>query len=172
MTAGSTVQQRPRNGVLQRQRQNASDPAVLIRRPTPDDWPRVLEILETANFHRIGGPEMPEFPPEDCFVAEVEGVVAGVAGYRILNRTTAKTTLMAVHPDYRGGVVGLRLQSARMDFLRSCGIQRLRTNVDDPRLISWYRRRFGYVPTGDVIPKEEPFGRADKHEWITLEVRL
>jgi len=145
----------------------------LLRRPRSDEWDRILEILETANFHRIGGPEMPDFPLGNCFVAEKDGLVVGVAGYRILDRTTAKTTLLAVHPDHRcGGDIGTRLQRARMDFLKGQGIRLLRTNVDDPRVLRWYQRRFGYESTGQTVPKVEPFGRPEIQFWTTLEVAL
>lgn len=147
-------------------------PSVEIHRPGPDDWPRILEILEQANFHRIGGREMPSFPLSDCFVAVVAGRVIGVAGYRVLGPKTAKTTLMAVDPDCRGQAVGAALQNARQGFLRKQGIETLYTNVDDPRVAAWYQRQFGYKPTGKRIPKVEPFGRPDRPEWINIVVTL
>lgn len=148
------------------------EPAVEIRRPGQDDWPRILEILETANFHHIGGREMPSFPLGDCFVAVAEGGVIGVAGYRVLDAVTAKTTLLVVDPAYRGRAVGAALQKARQDFLRRRGIKTLHTNTDDARVVAWYVRNFGYVPTGTRSPKVEPFGRDDQHEWINLMVEL
>ncbi len=146
--------------------------AIQIRRPGKEDWERILEILETANFHHIGGREMPAFPLSDCFVAVAGGRVIGVAGYRILDDTTAKTTLLAVDPEHRRDAVGAALQTARQDFLRGRGIKTLYTNADDERVIDWYIRRFGYRPTGKRIPKVEPFGREDKSEWINLKVIL
>jgi len=59
-----------------------------------------------------------------------------------------------------------------MAYLKSQGVLLLRTNVDDPRVAQWYQRRFGYRPTGDVVPKIEPFGRPDIDTWTTLEVLL
>ena len=150
----------------------APEPNVEIRRPGPEDWPKILEVLETANFHRIGGPEMPSFPLSDCFVATADGQVIGVAGYRVLDPKTAKTTLLAVDPAYRGRAVGAALQTARQDYLRAQGIETLYTNVDDPRAVTWYRRRFGYEPTGKRIPKLESFGRDDLSEWINLVLKL
>lgn len=143
-----------------------------IRRPGPEDWPRILEILEAANFHRIGGPEMPSFPLSDCFVATLGDRVVGVGGYRVLAPKTAKTTLLAVDPAHRGRAVGKALQAARQDFLRAQGIETLYTNVDDPRAVTWYRRHFGYEPTGERVPKRESFGRDDLGEWISLVVKL
>ena len=147
-------------------------PAVQIRRPRENEWDRILEILETANFHHIGGREMPAFPLRDCFVAVAGGRVIGVAGYRILDDTTAKTTLLAVDPEHRRDAVGTALQTARQDFLRGRGIKELYTNSDDERVIDWYMRHFGYKPTGKRIPKLESFGRDDKTEWINMKVEL
>ncbi len=147
-------------------------PTVHIRRPREQEWERILEILKTANFHHIGGREMPAFPLSDCFVAVAEGRVIGVAGYRILDATTAKTTLLAVDPKHRHDAVGTVLQRARQDFLRGQGIETLYTNADDERVIEWYIRRFGYQPTGKRIPKVESFGRDDRSEWVNLKVEL
>lgn len=144
-----------------------------IRRPTPDDWQQIEKILDAANFLPIGGEEMPSFPLEDCFVAEVAGRVVGVAGYRLLSGTTAKTTLLAVDPEARvGGEIGRLLQVARMEYLRELGVRTLTTNADDPRVMTWYERRFGYRRTGRTVPKVEPFGRPDVERWTTLEVDL
>lgn len=144
----------------------------VVRRPTAADEPRILEILRHANYHRIGGSEMAEFPLADCFVADVRGTVAGVAGYRILDAENAKTTLMVVDPVFRGLGVGHALQRARMDFLRSRGLKYLTTNCDDAAVIDWYCRHFGYEPTGARVPKTEDFGLADQTEWTTLRCRL
>ena len=115
---------------------------------------------------------MPEFPLSDCFVAVADGRVVGVAGYKILDATTAKTSLLAVDPEHRGAAVGIALQTARQDFLRAQGIKELYTNSDDERVIDWYMRHFGYKPTGKRIPKLESFGRDDKTEWINMKVEL
>lgn len=149
-----------------------NDPTVEIRRPREEEWPRILEILETANFHHIGGREMPAFPLDDCFVAATGESVVGVAGYRVLDETTAKTTLLVVDPRHRGRGIGVRLHAARQDFLRRQGIKALYTNVDDERVVRWYVRHFGHRPTGERIAKVEPFGRDDRDEWINLVVEL
>jgi GNAT superfamily N-acetyltransferase len=149
-----------------------SETTLTIRRPVLADWPRVLEILETANFHRIGGLEMPAFPLSDCFVAVIDGTVVGVAGYRILDKVAAKTTLLTVDPLYRGNGIGSKLQQERMRFLREQGIKVLYTNCDDPDVIEWNIRHFGFRDTGERIPKVEPYGRDDKHEWVHLTAEL
>lgn len=149
-----------------------AEKTVHIRRPVDADWVQIMEVLETANFHHIGGPEMPSFPLSHCFVAEVEGRVVGVGGYRVLDEVTAKTTLLVVHPDYQGMGAGRALQQARQNYLKDQGIQRLYTNTDDDRVVAWYQRHFGYRPTGKLITKLAPFGRHDRNQWINLVVEL
>lgn len=151
---------------------NDQQPRIVLRRPVAADWQAILEVLETVNYHHIGGQEMPSFPLEDCFVAEIDGEVVGVAGYRILDDKTAKTTLMAVRPQWRKAGIGRRLQAERMDYLRQQGIRELYTNCDDEQTIAWYEKHFGYERTGQRIHKVEPFGLLDKHEWITLKCNL
>ena len=139
-----------------------------ITRPDSNHWQAILQILETANFHHIGGAEMSEFPLCDCFIAIDNLTTVGVAGYKVLDPTTAKTTLLTVHPDYRGQRIGVCLQQARFDFLRNQGIKRIYTNCDDPAVIRWNEQRFGFRKTGKLIPKIHEFGRKDKDHWVNL----
>ena len=113
---------------------------------------------------------MAEFPLEDCFVALVDGVVRGVGGYRVLSKTEAKTTLLAVDPDYARLRLGERLQAERLNHLRSIGIKSVTTNTDDPRVAAWLERKFGFHTTGRLIPKEADFGRPDVTHWTNLRV--
>jgi len=145
---------------------------IFIRRPKPKDWVRVMQMLEDANFHRIGGPEMRRFEPDDCFVAELDGRVVGVAGYAILGEVTAKTTLLAVDRSVRRRGVGSALQHQRLAYLQERGIRSVYTNCDDPAVIAWNCRHFDFRPTGRVIPKEEPFGRSDRDAWTNLRLEL
>lgn len=145
---------------------------ITVRRPRAGDWQQVMTLLERANFHRIGGAEMARFEPEDCFVAEVDGRVAGVAGYAILDPETAKTTLMVVDAALRLRGVGTALHRHRLDYLRGLGIRVLYTNCDDPAVIAWNCRHFGFAPTGRMIPKQEDFGRRDKDAWTNLRLDL
>ena len=141
---------------------------VTITRPEPDHWAVILTILKTANFHAIGGAEMPEFPLSECFVALCESRLVGVAGYKILDEKTAKTTLLAVHPDYRRRGIGIQLAQARIECLRNLGIKQVFTNCDNREVISWNERHFGFRKTGKLIPKLEDFGRKDKDHWVNL----
>lgn len=144
--------------------------AVEIGWPGERDWDAILAVLRTRNFHHIGGPEMPAFPLSDCFVARVGGAVRGVGGWRVLSPTEAKTTLLAVHPDWAHLGLGRRLQTARLDHLRSLGIRSVMTNTDDPRVARWLERRHGFFRTGETVPKEGSFGDPAVAEWTTLRV--
>jgi len=145
---------------------------VTIDRPGPADWDDILAILRAANFHRLGRAEMRDFPLACCFVARAGGRVIGVAGYEMLDAATAKTSLLAVNPAWRGRGVGTQLQQARIDYLRGRGVRRLYTNCDDERVIAWNRRRFGFRPTGRSIAKEHSFGRTDRDRWTNLRLDL
>ncbi len=149
-----------------------ADPAWKIRRARKADWERIISILEMCNFHHIGGTEMPSFPLSKCFVAVADDKVVGVAGYRELGGQIAKTTLLAVDPEYRGQKIGLDLHRTRQEFLKSRGVRTLYTNTDDERIVAWYQRHFGYVTTGERIAKTESFGRRDRDEWINLKVEF
>lgn len=149
-----------------------NDPEIVIRRPKPADWNRVMQMLKDANFHRIGGPEMRRFEPDDCFVAELGDRVVGVAGYAVLDELTAKTTLLAVDRSVRRQGIGSALQHHRLNYLRKRGVQSVYTNCDDPEVVAWNCRHFGFRPTGRMIPKEEPFGRSDRDAWTNLRLEL
>ena len=141
---------------------------VKIRRPTESDRDAIVAVLRTANFDAIGSSEMPEFPLSDCFIAAVDGTIVGVGGYRILDADTAKTTLLAVDPAWRGHGVGSRLQTARLDVMKAAGVKRIYTNTDDEGVIAWLERRHGFRRSGELIPKVHPFGRADRDHWINM----
>ena len=145
---------------------------VTIIRPDPGHREAILAILKTANFHAIGGAEMAEFPLPDCFVATCGTQLVGVAGYRVLDEETAKTTLLVVNPDSRRKGIGIQLQQARIEYLRSRGIKLLFTNCDNPEVISWNERHFGFRKTGKLIPKLEDFGLRDKDHWVNLVAEL
>jgi ribosomal protein S18 acetylase RimI-like enzyme len=143
-------------------------PTIEIRRPTEADREAIFAVLRTANFHDVGGPEMPEFPLHDCFVAVANGEIVGVGGYRFLDPVTAKTTLLAVHPAWRGRGIGNRLQSARLELMKAAGATRITTNTDDEAVIAWLERHYGFRRSGELIAKVASFGRADKDHWINM----
>lgn len=143
-----------------------------VRRPSADDWESIVAILRHYNFQNIGGPEMPRFPLEDCFVAVSGGRVVGVAGYEVLDAVTAKHSLTAVLPELRNRGIGTALKRACFDYLRGRGVKQVFTNCDDPLVIGWNVQRFGFRPTGKRITKLEPYGRPDKDHWVNLVLDL
>lgn len=145
-----------------------SDARIEIRRPSESDREGIVSVLRTANFDAIGSSEMPEFPLSDCFIALAGGRVVGVGGYRILDADTAKTTLLAVDPAWRGRGVGNLLQTARLEVMKAAGVKRIYTNTDDDAVIAWLERRHGFRRSGERIAKLRPFGRPDRDHWINM----
>lgn len=141
---------------------------IAIRRPSEADWDAIVAVLKTANFDAIGSPEMAEFPLENCFVACCGALIVGVGGYRILDSHRAKTTLLAVRPEWRGRGIGDLLQTARIAAMKAAGAKEIYTNTDDDAVIAWLERRYGFRRTGTVIPKLHAFGRTDRDHWINM----
>jgi ribosomal protein S18 acetylase RimI-like enzyme len=140
----------------------------------PGDREQMLAVLETANMHRVPSPEMDDFDVGEWFVAEVEGAIVGVAGYRMLrdgSELVGKTTLLAVLPERRELGIGHTLQCLRMERMRDAGATRVITNADRPETIAWYERHFGYRRVGEVEKLHE-FGLPDVDRWTTLEAPL
>jgi ribosomal-protein-alanine N-acetyltransferase len=143
----------------------------IIRAASKTDFPAIIDVLQSANMHYIPSAEMPELDLQCCCVAEVKKRIVGMSGYKILTSDEAKTTLMAVLPEFRGWGIGLALQKWRMNELCRHGIKSLVTNADRPETIAWYKQHFGYQKIG-TIPKEHEFGHPDISQWTTLQVDL
>ena len=143
----------------------------VYRRARPDDWDAILRVLAFANFHHVPSAEMPAFDLADVFVAEMDGVVVGVAGYTLLADGRGKTTLMAVDPAFRRYGIGSRLQRLRMRAMREAGCRSVTTNADLPDTIAWYKRNFGYREVG-TLAKVHEFGDPKVDHWTTLECDL
>jgi len=101
-------------------------------------------------------------------VAVAGGRIVGVGGYRILDAETAKTTLLAVDPTWRGRGIGNMLQEARLRVMKGAGVKRIYTNTDDEAVIAWLERHYGFRRSGELIPKVSPFGRADMQHWVNM----
>ena len=142
-----------------------------IRHAREEDVAEILAILETVNMHEVPSPEMPELDWRTFFVAHCDGRMVGAAGYKLLSTTEAKTTLMAVLPEFRRDGVGRALQTRRMEAALEKGARTLVTNADIPETIAWYKKHFGYVEIGR-LKKLHPFGRLDVDEWTTLRTDL
>lgn len=140
----------------------------------PEDREGMLRVLETANMHRVPSPEMDDFDVGEWHVAEAQGLIVGVGGFRILSTPegpVGKTTLLAVHPDARELGIGRALQELRMELMRHAGATRVITNADRPETIAWYQRHFGYRVVGEVEKLHE-FGLPEVDRWTTLEASL
>ena len=135
------------------------------------DIPAILEVMRHANMHHVPSAEMPELDWRHFFVAKADGKIVGAAGYKILSEKEAKTTLMAVDPEYRRHGIGRALQARRMQALKEKGIKFLLTNADIPETIEWYKKYFGYKEIGK-LKKLHEFGRPDIDEWTTLQTDL
>ena len=142
-----------------------------IRFAHPGDISGIIELMRPYNMHHIPSPEMGPLDNKCFIVAEHAGKLIGAAGYTVLSPDVGKTTLMAVHPDYKNKGVGITLQTCRMRILRNSGCVKIITNADRPETIAWYKRKFGYREIGK-LPKIHPFGLADVSEWTTLEADL
>jgi 3-keto-5-aminohexanoate cleavage enzyme len=146
-----------------------------IRRAVPQvDRAGMLAVLETANMHHVPSEEMDDFDVGHWLVAEVEGQVVGVAGWRLVARAgqrVGKTTLLVVDPRRRSSGIGRELQRVRMGLMQEAGATAVITNADRPETVAWYQRHFGYRPVG-YVPKTMDFGLHDVDHWTTLEAPL
>ena len=145
--------------------------APTYRRARPGDRDAIFRVLEFVNFHHVPSAEMPVFDLANVFVAEMDGVIVGVAGYTLLGEGRGKTTLMAVDPAYRRYGIGGRLQVLRMRAMREAQCRSVTTNADLPETISWYKRNFGYRQVG-TLAKLHEFGDPKIDHWTTLECDL
>lgn len=134
----------------------------------------MLAVLQPTNMHHIPSAEMHDFDVGHWYVAERDGSIVGVAGYRLIpdgDETVGKTTLLAVAPEQREFGIGAALQRLRMALMRADGALRVITNADRPETIAWYERNFGYRKIGELA-KEHEFGLPDVDRWTTLEAPL
>lgn len=144
----------------------------VIRPARQSDLPGMLEVLHHVNMHHIPSPEMPALDLACFFVAhDGSGRIVGLSGYKVLSPTQGKTTLLAVHPDYKGTGLGYALQARRMDALVALGVEELTTNADRPEIIAWYKKHFGYREVG-TLQKFHEFGLPDVDHWTTLRTDL
>ncbi|MCE5211088.1 MAG: GNAT family N-acetyltransferase [Deltaproteobacteria bacterium] len=142
-----------------------------IRFARPEEIPAITELMRPYNMHHIPSPEMGPLDYKCFIVAEQNGRLLGAAGYTFLSDDVGKTTLMAVRPDCTRLGLGRKLQTRRMQILRSLGCVKIITNADRPETIAWYKQHFGYREIGK-LPKIHSFGLDDVPEWTTLEADL
>jgi ribosomal-protein-alanine N-acetyltransferase len=142
-----------------------------IRPARPDEGPTILEVMRPWNMHHVPSAEMESLDLNCFFVAEMDGVIIGASGYRILGPGQGKTTLLAVLPEHLGTGAGAALQLKRMEAMAALGVHTITTNADRPETIAWYKSRFGYTEVGKLA-KIHDFGRSDIDHWTTLQCDL
>lgn len=150
------------------------DITVRIRKMREGDIPAAMDILDGYDMAPTTDQEdaeRSEIRVENSFVAEAGDDIVGTASYIVHSDTLAETASMAVHPDYRGEGLGYRLQTARLEEMRSRGIESVRTETDRPGTIEWYIEHFGYERVG-TNPKKHDFSLSGVDEWTVLELDL
>ena len=145
-----------------------------IRKMHEDDVAAALDILDQWDMAPdVDNPdaERSTIRVEQSFVAEDAGKIVGVASYIVHSDTLGETASLAVDRDYRGEGIGYRLQVARLEEMRTRGIESVRTETDRPTTIEWYIENFGYKRVG-TNPKKHAFSLSDVDEWTVLELDL
>ena len=142
-----------------------------IRRAVEQDRFEILEVMKPWNMHRVPSPEMEELDINCFFVAVIDSKVVGASGYKILNESQGKTTLLGVLPAYNGKGIGKILQEKRLEAMYKAGLKTVITNADRPATIKWYIKNYGYKKIGH-LKKVSSFGDDSIHEWTTLEMDL
>lgn len=143
----------------------------VIEKAGPADLPLILEVMQPWNMHHYPSPEMEEIDVNNFFVAKVGENIVGAAGFKLLSQTLGKTTLMAVLPEYGGTGMGKDLQNARLKAMHQVGVQKVITNADRPKVISWYMRHYRYKKIG-TLKKVSSYGDPNIDSWTTLEMDL
>lgn len=142
-----------------------------IRPARQDEGPAILEIMRPWNMHHVPSPEMESLDLNCFFVAEMDSLMIGASGYKVLGPGQGKTTLLAVLPEYLGTGAGSALQVKRLEAMATLGVHTVTTNADRPETIAWYKSRFGYHEVGKLA-KTHDFGRSDVDHWTTLQLDL
>lgn len=147
---------------------------VRIRKMRDSDVDAAMAVLDQWDMAPVSEQDDAErstLRVENSFVAEDGGSVVGVASYIVHSETLGETASLAVDREYRGLGIGYRLQVARLEEMRSRGIETVRTETDRPRTIEWYVDRFGYERVG-TNPKKHDFSLSEVDEWTVLELDL
>ena len=152
------------------------EPTIDIRKMRDDDVEPAMEILgewDMAPKTDDKDAERSTIRVDNSFVAEeVEtDTVVGTASFIVHSETLGETASLAVDPEYRGEGIGYRLQVARLEEMRSRGIETVRTETGRPETIEWYVENFGYERVG-TNPKKHDFSLPDVDEWTVLELDL
>lgn len=115
-----------------------------IEKAYPEDRKAILKVLEPWNMHRVPSPGVEDIDFSSFFVAKLYNQIVGVAGYKILDNTHAKTRLLAVFPELQGSGIGKALQDKRLMEMYTQGIRTVITDADRPDTVIWYKKYYGY----------------------------
>lgn len=143
----------------------------IIREAKKEDLSGILEVLKVWNMHHIPSLEVEELDLSSCFIAQKENKIIGISAYKILNKEEAKTTLLAVYPEFQGLGLGKDLQIKRLETMYEKGIKTVTTNADHIETILWYMKYFDYKEIGK-LKKLCEFSLKDVSSWTTLQMDL
>ncbi|MEM1316249.1 MAG: GNAT family N-acetyltransferase [Pseudomonadota bacterium] len=125
---------------------------MILRRATPDDVPRILEIRAEVRENRLADPAAVRRPQVLAFIdrgrIHVAGAAAGVDGFSAANPEDGFLWALFVAPRAEGRGLGGALLAAALDDLRAAGLSRARLETDPgTRAEAFYRRR-GWTELG------------------------
>lgn len=143
----------------------------VIEKASPSDRDEIIKVLTPWNMHHIPSEEMEEIDFKHFYVAKVKDKIVGVSGYKLLDGSMGKTTLLAVYPHLQGTGIGKALQETRLKAMYDAGMKRVRTNSDIPETILWYKKHYNYKEVGK-LKKVTSFGQDSVDHWTTLEMDL
>ena len=143
----------------------------IIETANHNDFKQIIEVLKPWNMHHIPSAEMEMIDFNTFFIAKMNNKIVGVSGYKILSKDKAKTTLLAVYPEFQGSGIGKALQDIRLETMYKAGIKKVITNADRPDIILWYKKHYGYREIGK-LKKVASFGLDESEHWTTLEMDL
>lgn len=138
---------------------------------SPKEREEIIDVLKPWNMHRIPSPEAEEIDFQCFFVAKIADKIVGVAGYKILDKNTATTRLLAVYPEFQGSGIGKALQDIRLDTMFRLGVKTVLTSSDRPEIILWYKKHYGYREIGKE-KKISEHGLNHIDYWTVLELDL
>lgn len=150
---------------------------VAIRKMRPADAAGAVRVLAQWNMApimpspQVPSPERETINIENSFVAELGGVIVGVASYIVHTPELAETASHAVDQRYRGKGIGYLLQQARLREMKKKGIKTVRTETDRHETVEWLVARFGFTIIG-TNRKKHSFSLVGVDYWTVLELDL
>lgn len=119
-----------------------------IRRATVADTQSILKIIKNLDIDRNSPVDESAIDIDFFYVAEVNGEVIGISGYKFLGPKAAVTTFLGVLPEYKGKGIGYELQAKRVAAVKSLNCNTLYTATPTRESADWYIKNFNYVEIG------------------------